>query len=103
MNTSIARQRHSKHAFTTEEAVFSVVPPQDYVSSPVVNQKSDLHLVFKIPYLYDYIIKLCRRQAGVILNHENPNVCATGQGEARHRKYKRLKLGGGQTYDCSSV
>jgi hypothetical protein len=25
-----------------------------------------------------------------------------GQGEARHRKYKRLKLGGGQAYDCSS-
>jgi hypothetical protein len=26
----------------------------------------------------------------------------TGQGEARHRKYKRLKLGGGQAYDRSS-
>jgi hypothetical protein len=25
-----------------------------------------------------------------------------GQGEARHRKYKRLKLGGGQGYDRSS-
>jgi hypothetical protein len=25
-----------------------------------------------------------------------------GQGEARHRKYKRLKLGGGQAYDRSS-
>jgi hypothetical protein len=25
-----------------------------------------------------------------------------GQGEARHRKYKRLKLGGGQDYDRSS-
>jgi hypothetical protein len=37
--------------------------------------------------------KLCRRQAEVILNHENPNVRATGQGKARHRKYKRLKLG----------
>jgi hypothetical protein len=22
-----------------------------------------------------------------------------GQGEAQHRKYKRLKLGGGETYD----
>jgi hypothetical protein len=28
---------------------------------------------------------------------------ATGQGEAQHKKYKRLKLGGGQTYDRSSV
>jgi hypothetical protein len=64
----------------------------------------DLHLAFKIPYMYDYITKLCRRQAEVILNHENPNVRAIGQGEPRHRKYyKRLKLGGGQAYDRSNV
>jgi hypothetical protein len=59
--------------------------------------------VFKIPYVYDYITKLCRRQAEVILNHENSNVLAIGQGEPRHRKYKRLKLCGGQAYDRSSV
>jgi hypothetical protein len=47
----------------------------------------DLHLAFKIPYVYDHITKLCRRQAEVILNHENPNVRAFGQGEPRHRKY----------------
>jgi hypothetical protein len=63
----------------------------------------DLQLALKIPYVYDYITKLCRRQAEVILNYENPNVCAIGQGEARHRKHKRLKLGGGQAYDRSSV
>jgi hypothetical protein len=40
-------------------------------------------------------------QAGVISNHVNPNIRVTGQGEAMHRKYKRLKLGGGQAYDCS--
>jgi hypothetical protein len=51
----------------------------------------------------EYITKLCRRQAEVILNHENPNVRATGQGEARHKKHKRIKLGGGQVYDRSSV
>jgi hypothetical protein len=62
----------------------------------------DLDLAFKIPYVYDYITKLCRRQAEVILNHENPNVHAIGQ-EARHRKHKRLKLGGGQVYNRSSV
>jgi hypothetical protein len=38
----------------------------------------------------------------VILNHENANVRNIGQGKARHRKYKRLKLGGGQAYDRSS-
>jgi hypothetical protein len=53
--------------------------------------------------MYDYITKLCRRQAEVIVNHQNPNVCAIEQGEARHRKYKRLKLGSGQAYDRSSV
>jgi hypothetical protein len=63
----------------------------------------DLHLAFKIPYVYDYITKLCRRQAEVNPNHENPNVRAIGQEEARHRKHKRLKLGGGQVYDRSSV
>jgi hypothetical protein len=62
----------------------------------------DLHLAFKIPYVYDYITKLCRRQAEVILNQENPNLHALGQGEARRRKHKRLKLGGGQVYDRSS-
>jgi hypothetical protein len=51
----------------------------------------DLHLAFKIPYVYDYIT--CWRQAEVIQNHPNPNVHATGQGEATHRKHKRLKLG----------
>jgi hypothetical protein len=43
-----------------------------------------LHMAFKIPYLYDYVTKLCRTQAEVILNHVNSNVCGTGQGEARH-------------------
>jgi hypothetical protein len=46
--------------------------------------------------------KLCRQQAEVILNNGNENVRYTGQGEARQRKYKRLKLGGGQAYDRSS-
>jgi hypothetical protein len=35
-------------------------------------------------------------------NHDNENVGTIGQGEARHRKYRRLKLGGGQAYGLSS-
>jgi hypothetical protein len=46
--------------------------------------------------------KLFRKQAEVIQNHENEYVCDIGEGEARHRKCKRLKLGGGQAYDRSS-
>jgi hypothetical protein len=62
-----------------------------------------MHVVFQIPYVYDYITKSYRQQAEVIQNHENENVRYIGQGEARHRKYKRLKHGGGNVYDCSSV
>jgi siderophore synthetase component len=57
----------------------------------------DMHMAFH------YITKSCRQQAEVIQNHENENVRYIGQGEARHRKYKRLKLGGGHVYDRSSV
>jgi hypothetical protein len=45
----------------------------------------DLHMAFKIPYVYDYITKLCRQQAEVIQNHDNENVRNIGQGEARQR------------------
>jgi hypothetical protein len=62
----------------------------------------DLHMAFKIPYVYDFITKLYRQQAEVIQNHGNVNVRNIGQGKARHRIYKMLKLGGGHAYDCSS-
>jgi hypothetical protein len=58
-------------------------------------------MAFKIPYVYDYITKLYRQQAEVIQNHDNENGRNIGQDEARHRKYKRLKLGGGHAYDRS--
>jgi hypothetical protein len=73
--------------------VFSMVPPRGYI------RLSDSGFIaFKLPYIYDYITKLCRQQAEVIQNH----VRNIGQGEPRHRKYKRLKLGGGQAYGRSS-
>jgi hypothetical protein len=34
----------------------------------------DLHTVFNLPYVYDYITNLCRKQAEVIQNHENEHV-----------------------------
>jgi hypothetical protein len=52
----------------------------------------EMHVAFKIPYVYNCITKLCRTQTEVTLNHANPNVCGTGQVEALHRKYKRLNL-----------
>jgi hypothetical protein len=37
-----------------------------------------------------------------VVNHVNPNVHGIGQVEAGHWKYKRVKLGSGQTYNCSA-
>jgi hypothetical protein len=34
----------------------------------------ELHVAFKISYVYGYITKFCRTQGEVILNHVNPNV-----------------------------
>jgi hypothetical protein len=61
-----------------------------------------LLMTFKLPYVYDYIRILCRQQVEAIQNHENANVRNIGHGEARHKKYKRLKLGGSRAYDRSS-
>jgi hypothetical protein len=57
---------------------------------------------FQVPYIYDYIMKWRRQQADIIQKQENADVRVKGKGEARHRKYKRLKLGGGQAFDRSS-
>jgi hypothetical protein len=59
-------------------------------------------MVYHLPYVYDYMTKLCRQQTEVKQNHENEHVCSIGQDEARHRKYKRLKVSGGKAYDRSS-
>jgi hypothetical protein len=48
------------------------------------------------------IIKVCRKQAEDMQNHENEHVRGIGQGEARHGKSKRLKLGSDKAYDRSS-
>jgi hypothetical protein len=65
--------------------------------TPVLN----FHTAFSLPFVNDYVTKLCRQQAEVIQNHEKEHVRSLGQDEARHRKHKRLKLGRGQAYDDS--
>jgi hypothetical protein len=42
-----------------------------------------------------------RNRQILIQTIENEHAYSIGQGEARHRKYKRLKLGGGEDYDSS--
>jgi hypothetical protein len=39
-----------------------------------------MHVAFQIPCVYDYITKLYRKQAEIILNNENGNVLNIGQG-----------------------
>jgi hypothetical protein len=61
----------------------------------------DLHTAFNLPYACNYITKLCRQQAEVVQNHENEHVRGIRQGEARYRKYKKLKLDGGEATNRS--
>jgi hypothetical protein len=59
-------------------------------------------VAFRIPYVHGYVTKLLRTKAEVIPKHVNPSVYGIGQGEAMHKKCKRLTLGGGQAYDGSA-
>jgi hypothetical protein len=53
-------------------------------------------------YIAVVILEYVRQQAEVIQNYNNENACNSEEGEARYRKYKRLKLGDAQAYDRSS-
>jgi hypothetical protein len=52
----------------------------------------ELHVTFKIPYVYNYITKVCSTQAKVILNHAYLNVLGIGLGETIRRKYGRFNF-----------
>jgi hypothetical protein len=51
----------------------------------------DLHVAFKIPYIYGFVTKLCRQQTEIIPNHENVNVRNTGQAELNTEKNKKAQ------------
>jgi hypothetical protein len=67
-----------------------------FVSIPRSALIRNMHAAFFVPYVYDYITKLCRQYAKFIQNHENDNVPNIGQGEAQHGI--QVQLGGGQVY-----
>jgi hypothetical protein len=48
----------------------------------------DVYAALNLPYVYDYITKLCRQQTEILQNHENERARSIGQGEATHRIYK---------------
>jgi hypothetical protein len=89
------------HSLNSQRLQDKVVRPTGKFSR--CNSISDLHTAFKLPHIYNCIIKLCKQQAEIIPNHQNDHVRSIRQGEARHRKYKRFKLGGGQVYNISSA
>jgi hypothetical protein len=76
-------------------------------SAPLVTSDGTLirafHLAFQILCVYDYKTKVWRKQAEVVLNHENMSVLNTGKRQAQHWQYKWLNLESGQAYDCSIV
>jgi hypothetical protein len=51
-----------------------------------------LHLTFHIPYVYDYVTKIRRKEAEVIQNHDNINFRNMGKNEAQRRKHKSSDL-----------
>jgi hypothetical protein len=52
----------------------------------------DLQMAFKLPYIHDYVTKLCRQQAEVIQNHENENVRNIGQSDPDTENKRGLHL-----------
>jgi hypothetical protein len=64
--------------FAAESHLLKLQRLQNRVLRSIVNfprrtSVRDLHVAFQIPYVYDYITKLCRQQAEVIQNHDNEN------------------------------
>jgi hypothetical protein len=49
-------------------------------------------VAFKIPYVYDYIHKLCRTQAEAVLNRVNPNYVVLDKEKPCRRGIKGLNL-----------
>jgi hypothetical protein len=45
-----------------------------------------VHMASKLPYIYDYITRLCMQQTEDLQNHKNANVRNIGQGDTRQRK-----------------
>jgi hypothetical protein len=61
-----------------------------------------LHSTFNLPYVYDHI-KNCAGNTQKIYKIMKINMfTAQDLGGARCRKYRRLKLGGGQAYSSSN-
>jgi hypothetical protein len=88
--------------FSTDPYVLKLRPLRNKVLATVVTSKRtlirELHVAFKIPYVYNFITKLFRQQTYVIQNHQSANIRNLRQGEPMH-KSMRLKLVSVQAYN----
>jgi hypothetical protein len=69
---------------------------------PRRTQVRDLHMALNLPNVYDYTTNCAGDKQKSYKIMENEHVRSIEEGEARHRKFRRLKLGGGQAYVRSS-
>jgi hypothetical protein len=90
------------HLANNTGAVFSVVRAATIVMQRAIHAANDIEEVFSVLRgpCRDYIREAVWRI--VEPRQENERVRGIEQGEARHIKYKRLKLGGNQAYDRSN-
>jgi hypothetical protein len=77
------------------EARIVTAVARERLSSRHVFNSTDTHAAIEL-----LAAVFCVRAVQRLYNEERST--STGQGEARYKKYKRLKLGGGQAYDGSS-
>jgi hypothetical protein len=63
---------------------------------PMCTPVRNVHTAFNLAHVYDLYNKIVHATSRSHTNHENERVRGIEQGEARHRKYKRLSAGGGQ-------
>jgi hypothetical protein len=61
-------------------------------NSPRRTPTRDLHMAFKLLYIYDYTTKLCRQQTEVIQNRENADARNIGQSEPDTGNIRGLNL-----------
>jgi hypothetical protein len=66
-------------------------PPSYRCFYPHIIIQPSWSLAFKVPYIYDYIVQLCRRQAEALQNHENANVRKIGRAKPETGNNRRLE------------
>jgi hypothetical protein len=52
----------------------------------------NLHTAFNLPYVYDYITKVCRQQAEIIQHFENEHVHSIGKAKRNIENIRVLNL-----------